>query len=83
MQRGKPPTLSAQNTHSELLKAKHGEPKKALPSSLLENVLSIRTLYKMMHCYMLSWEPALLSPLLAHLVLTPKAGTRGPQPMEG
>lgn len=30
MQRGKPSILSAQNTHSESLKAKHREPKKAL-----------------------------------------------------
>lgn len=52
------------------------------PSSFLENVLKIRTLYKMMHSNMLSWEPAHLSPLLAHLVLIPKAGNCGPQPME-
>lgn len=83
MQRGKLPTPGAQNTHSEVRKVKHGEPKKALDPPLSWGMcLKCRHLYKTMHSYMLSWEPAHLSPLLAHLVLIPKAGTHGLQPTE-
>lgn len=47
MQRGKPPILSAQNTHSESLKAKHGDPKKALGPPLSRGMcLKCKHLYK-------------------------------------
>lgn len=81
MQRGKLSILSAQNTHSESLKAKHREPKKVLGPPSLGNVLKGGHLYKTVHSYVPSWGPA-DSLLPAHLVLIPEADTWGLQPVE-